>query len=161
MLGASKPAKLRELSISSPDGTHRTITLDREPITLGRSSANQLCYADDAGLSRQHLAIEKAGDQWSVRDCGSKNGTLVNGLRLTEVHALQPGDRITAGHLTIEFRESGSPPATAPPPSAQTVIFVADSGASAGKSSTLEASLEGVLREGNPPRRCRVTTART
>jgi phosphoserine phosphatase RsbU/P len=148
MIGASKQAKVRELVISSPDGTARTIALDHDSVTLGRSSTNELYYAEDAGLSRQHMAIERDGDQWTVRDCGSKNGTMVNGLRLTEPHTLQPGDRITAGHLTIEFRESGAPPAP-PPPSAQTVIFV-DSRTTAGRSSTLETSLEGVLREGGP-----------
>jgi serine phosphatase RsbU (regulator of sigma subunit) len=150
MLGASKQARARELAVSSPDGTARTIALDHDAVTLGRSSTNMLCYADDAGLSRQHLAIEKNGDQWVVRDCGSKNGTVVNGQRIADPHVLRPGDRITAGHLTIEFRESGAPPAPPQPqPGAQTVIFV-DGGATSGKTSTLAASLEGVLGEAGP-----------
>ncbi|MGA2183341.1 MAG: SpoIIE family protein phosphatase [Bryobacteraceae bacterium] len=147
MLGAGRQTRVRELAISSPDGTARTIALDHDQITLGRSSTNELSYADDAGLSRQHLAIERNGDEWTVRDCGSKNGTLVNGQRLSEPHTLQPGDRITAGHLTIEFRETGVP--SARQLGAQTVIFV-DGGATTGKSSTLATSLEGVLREGGP-----------
>ncbi|HTP89128.1 MAG TPA: SpoIIE family protein phosphatase [Bryobacteraceae bacterium] len=138
---------MQELFISSPDGTARTIALESESITLGRSSTNVLCYPDDAGLSRQHLAIEKNADKWIVRDCGSKNGTLINGFRLGAPQVLKAGDRVTAGHLTLEFRDSG---ATAPPlipPSAQTVLFVPDSAATAGRTSTLESSLEG-LREG-------------
>jgi serine phosphatase RsbU (regulator of sigma subunit) len=146
MLGASKQAKVRELVISSPDGTARTIPLDHDSITLGRSSANELFYAEDAGLSRQHLAVERNGEQWTIRDCGSKNGTMLNGVRLTEAQTLRPGDRIGAGHLIIEFREAGVSAPPPPLPTAQTVIFV-DGAATTGRSSTLETSLEGVLRE--------------
>ena len=142
MVSPSK-ARIRELVVSSPDGGSRTVPLDHDQVTLGRSSANELCYADDAGLSRQHLVIERTGEYWQVRDAGSKNGTLVNGFRISEAHRLQPGDRITAGHLTIEFREGGSTtPAPRPAPAAQTVIFV-DGGATPARSSTLETSLQG------------------
>jgi serine phosphatase RsbU (regulator of sigma subunit) len=147
MPGSGRQTKVRELVISSPEGSARTIALDHDSITLGRSSTNEIYYAEDAGLSRQHLAVERNGEQWILRDCGSKNGTLVNGLRVAEPHTLQPGDRITAGHLTIEFRETGAP--VPPPPSAQTVIFV-DAGAAPGKTSTLATSLERVLGEGGP-----------
>ncbi len=141
MLGTARQASLvRELVITPPDGGPRTIPLDHDRVTLGRSSANELCYADDAGLSRQHLMVEKRGEDWTVRDCGSKNGTMVNGLRITGTHTLKPGDRITAGHLIIEFRETGAPK-TLP---AQTVVFV-EGGAGAGNSSTLAASLENIL----------------
>ena len=72
-------------------------------ITLGRSSANELCYPEDAGLSRQHLALEKDGDTWMVRDLGSKNGTFVNGVRITSPHPLGKNDRVTAGHIALDF----------------------------------------------------------
>jgi len=141
MVSPSK-ARVRELFVSSPDGGSRTVPLDHDQITLGRSSANELCYSDDAGLSRQHLVVERAGEYWQVRDAGSKNGTLVNGFRISEARRLQPGDRITAGHLTIEFREGGgTTPAPRPAPAAQTVIFV-DGGATPARSSTLETSLQ-------------------
>ena len=41
----------RELVIRNIDGKTSTVPLDRDRITLGRSSANELCYPDDAGLS--------------------------------------------------------------------------------------------------------------
>jgi len=141
MVSPSK-ARIRELVVTSPDGNARTIPLDHDQISLGRSSANELCYAEDAGLSRHHLVVERSGDRWQVRDAGSKNGTLVNGLRIAEAHPLQPGDRITAGHLIIEFREGGAAPTPHSPPAAQTVIFV-DGGATPARSSTLETSLAG------------------
>src|SRR5947209_5139734 len=93
-----------ELVIQSPDGQTRNVPLISEKIGLGRSSTNELCYPDDAGLSRQHLVFERSGDRWSARDLGSKNGTQVNGQRITTAHELKPGDRISAGHLVIQYK---------------------------------------------------------
>ncbi len=72
----------RELIIRNIDGKNVTVPLDRDRITLGRSSANELCYPDDAGLSRQHLALTRNGENWQVEDLGSKNGTVLNGKRI-------------------------------------------------------------------------------
>src|SRR5579862_587701 len=96
-------SKAPELTIRTYEGATKTISLENDRFTLGRSSNNELCYADDAGLSRQHLAIERDDSGWSVRDLGSKNGTLVNGAKLSSPHRLKPGDRITAGHLVMEY----------------------------------------------------------
>ena len=72
-------------------------------ITLGRSSACQLCYPDDIGLSRQHLAISEVNGLWHVEDLGSKNGTLLNDGPVQGVMPFRPGDKIYAGHLTLEL----------------------------------------------------------
>ena len=148
MLGTARQTSMRELIIHTPDGRTRPVPLEADRITLGRSSANELCYADDAGLSRQHLAIERAGDQWTLRDLGSKNGTLLNGNRIGSAQTLRPGDRISAGHLTIEYRESGAAPQAPAPAAANTVIFVegADTGIPAG--TTVATSLAGILAGG-------------
>ncbi len=73
-------------------------------MSLGRSSDNDLSYPNDPWLSRYHLCFEQQGSQWCVRDCDSRNGTIVNAMQLKEAHSLRPGDRIYAGHLTIEVR---------------------------------------------------------
>ncbi len=108
-----------------------------EKIGLGRSSTNELCYPDDAGLSRQHLLFEKAGENWFVKDLGSKNGTQINGQRITAAHLLKPGDRISAGHLVIQYKTVEESVAM------QTVFFVADTQSPA--STTVATDLEGVL----------------
>jgi serine phosphatase RsbU (regulator of sigma subunit) len=108
------PAHARELRIHCPDGQTKTITLQGERITLGRSSTTELCFADDAGLSRQHLAFEREGDDWTIRDLGSKNGTLLNSVRLSGAMRLRPGDRVAAGHLVIVFDDPGHKAAAAP-----------------------------------------------
>jgi len=148
MLPGSVPG---ELTIRTPDGKARKVVLDNKDLTLGRSAATDLCYPDDSGLSRQHLVIEMAGNRWQIRDLNSKNGTVVNGQRLgTDALPLRPGDRISAGHLIVEFG-AVPPPAAGPldgsaPVTGATVVFV-DRGPAEpiSASTTVQASLEGLM----------------
>jgi phosphoserine phosphatase RsbU/P len=93
----------RELLIQGPDGQTKAVPLTGERMAVGRSSAAELCFPDDAGLSRQHFAFASEGEDWTVEDLGSKNGTFVNNIPLKARLILKPGDRITAGHLVIVF----------------------------------------------------------
>lgn len=94
---------MAELSVRGGDGSFRRIRLANKPISLGRSSDNDLSFADDAGLSRSHLCIEPGPGGWMVTDLGSKNGTFVNGVFLQGSRRLAPGDRIRAGDVVITF----------------------------------------------------------
>lgn len=128
-----------ELRIRPTNQPARTIQLEKPGYLLGRASANDLPFPDDGGLSRQHLAIERQADgSWTVRDLGSKNGSLLNGNRLTAPSALRPGDRIAAGHLVLEF----DPP---PPSQSKTVVFIP--GEQTDSRGTIFTSLQGVLEE--------------
>lgn len=96
-------------------GRSETFRLDKERYLVGRLATNDLSFPEDGGLSRQHLVIERDTDGWTVADLGSRNGTFVNGVRLTEKRTLKPGDSIRAGQLTLTF---GTPTI-----SNQTVVF--------------------------------------
>src|SRR5665213_4279447 len=93
----------KELLIRDFEGKITYLPLDRDRIMLGRSSACQLCYPDDSGLSRQHMALSKVNGQWIAEDLGSKNGTLVNDRRIESATPVGVGDRIVAGHLELEL----------------------------------------------------------
>ena len=56
----------RELLIQCPDGETKTVLLTGERLSVGRSSAAELCFPEDAGLSRQHFAFEARGNDWTV-----------------------------------------------------------------------------------------------
>jgi len=132
---------MKELQILSPDGQNRFIPLDAERISLGRSSAAELSFPDDNGLSRQHLALERDGDGWALRDLGSKNGTMLNGAKITGRIPLKSGDRITAGHLILVY--DGVPSKASKP------VVVFDHREDAGEnstSSTVITHLEGVIK---------------
>ena len=131
----------REIAIQTQDGQTRTVPLVADRLTLGRSSNTELCFPEDAGLSRQHLVIERDGDDWTVQDLGSKNGTLVNNIPLRARLRLKPGDRITAGHLAIIFDDSRR--AAAPPP--DPVVFFDSGEAESPSTATVITSLEGAL----------------
>ncbi len=132
---------MKELQILSPDGQNRFIPLEAERISLGRSSAADLRFPDDNGLSRQHLAIERDGDGWALRDLGSKNGTMLNGAKVTGRMPLKSGDRITAGHLILIYDGASS---KAPNP---VVVFDhREETAEHTTSSTVITHLEGVVK---------------
>ena len=133
-------SKNREIVVQCPDGQIKVVPLQGDRLTVGRSSASELCFPDDAGLSRQHIALERDGLDWTVQDLGSKNGTLVNNIPLRAKLKLKPGDRITAGHLAIVFDDKDA----AARPAEGVVIF--ETGESDPPStSTIFTSLEGAL----------------
>src|SRR6202167_5055902 len=160
MAGVAAKFIPKELLIHTPDGATRPLVLDRERYTLGRSSANELCYPEDAGLSRQHLALEKNGEIWMVRDLNSKNGTFVNGVRITSPFPLGKNDRVTAGHIALDFGEN-----SLPPPSDNTVVFIEGVTPTTSVSTTVATSLKGVLSqdkeiEGGPQMRALIRAGR-
>lgn len=109
-----------ELVISGPEGAPKIVdlTAGNGNLSLGRSADNDLAYPQDLWLSRTHLSFEIQDGAWFVKDCDSRNGTVMNATSLKERRRLRQGDRIYAGHLTIEVRE----PVRAPAP--QLVSFV-------------------------------------
>ena len=106
-------------------------------MAVGRSSAAELCFPEDAGLSRQHFVFESQGDDWTIQDLGSKNGTFVNNIPLKARLILKPGDRITAGHLVIVFA-----PDSKGTPRPGVVVFDGGQGDTT-SASTVITSLEG------------------
>ena len=128
----------RTIAIRTADGGTQSLPLDGDRLSLGRAHENELHYPEDTSLSRRHLALERNGDHWTVQDLGSKNGTFVNGERLTAPRRLEPGDRITAGHLTIAY---GDPLANG----GGDVTFYAGSEADLPPNATIVSNLEGAL----------------
>lgn len=59
---------------------------------------------DGRGLSRNHARIQVAGGDATLEDLGSKNGTYVNGRRITIPLRLSDGDEIRLGAISLTFR---------------------------------------------------------
>ena len=132
------------------DRSAAAVPLDRSiPLTIGRDAANQLCLAQEPGLSRHHAELRPgAAGQWLVCDLGSSNGTYVEGERLSGCRLLAPGDRIRLGRrgpwLQFLLGELAAPPGDAFPPLAL-APFPASDGAPASPSRPV------VARAGAPP----------
>ena len=71
---------------------------------MGRLEENAIAFPDDGLLSRRHLVMESVDGVWLVRDLGSKNGTMVNGVRITQAVRLNSGDAIQAGSVSLIIR---------------------------------------------------------
>ena len=138
-MNPSLPAATREFILRDLEGRTSTVVLTDDRVTLGRSNQNQLSYPDDVGLSRQHLALNYSDGKWTVEDLHSKNGSMLNGELLKGLMPFNPGDRVAAGHLTIEFAGVEQTPTQG------TVVFVEGDEGTTGTSTTVVANLDGVL----------------
>jgi serine phosphatase RsbU (regulator of sigma subunit) len=132
---------MKELQIVSPDGTSQVIPLEGRCITLGRAHAADLTFPNDNGLSRKHLEIKNDGDGWTLTDLQSKNGTKLNGVKISAPVPLKSGDRIMAGHLLLIYDATSSFNTT------PVVVFDAlDDSQDQTGSSTVITNLEGVIK---------------
>ena len=67
------------------------------PVTsIGRARGNTVVI-DDSYVSSQHVLITHRGKQWWLEDLGSRNGTLLNDLPITESVVISNGDVIALG----------------------------------------------------------------
>ncbi len=77
-------------------------SLSERNVSIGRDPSNDLWVADHA-LSRQHCVLVSQDGQFAIRDLGSKNGTLVNGMPVGE-QLLHDGDHISVGDSVFIFQ---------------------------------------------------------
>ncbi len=63
-------------------------------------------------VSRQHCQLLVADESASIRDLGSRNGTLINGERVMGERELTNGDQLQIGPLVFEVRLEATPAST-------------------------------------------------
>src|SRR5437870_2419376 len=97
------------LEIAAPDGVRRLFALDRDRVTIGRARENDV-FLPDRWLSRRHAEIQQGADGFYVVDLGSKNGTIVNHVAITDRLRLRAGDVITLGEHTLTFSTGAERP---------------------------------------------------
>jgi pSer/pThr/pTyr-binding forkhead associated (FHA) protein len=74
-------------------------------VTLGRAPATDVPLEWDEEVSRVHTELERISDAWTVVDDGlSRNGTFVNGERVTGRRRLRDGDVLRVGATALTFR---------------------------------------------------------
>lgn len=85
-------------------GGARVVALQGERLTIGKSDSNDLPIVSDGKVSRLHAAIERFQAAWIIKDLASRNGTFVNGRRISGDSPLRPGDEIRIGSTLLRFR---------------------------------------------------------
>ena len=97
------------LEVSKPSG-RELVPLTGQRVTLGKASTNAVSLEHDDTVSRLHAVFENLGFAWSIRDLGSRNGTYLNGERITAERVLRSGDEVRVGKSKVifwEVRDSG------------------------------------------------------
>lgn len=129
---------MTELWLNFRDETERErrVAVDSSHFTIGRQPGNDLTIPDSR-LSRTHLKIDRFGDVFVASDCGSSNGSTVNGSPLTDPVPIRDGDKLVLGggiEISAEIvapevesrrRRKAGPEAEQAPASIPTAIFIA------------------------------------
>lgn len=89
-------------TVYQPGIAPQQVAIPGDSITLGRASDCTIPIKDRF-LSRRHAEIVFERGAWYVRDCGSVNGTLLNGVKIAEPVPLRAGDRIALGDSEVVF----------------------------------------------------------
>lgn len=129
------------LIFKDQNGDDKRVSVDREVFTIGRHSESSLCIPDSR-LSREHLRIERDGEDFVVSDSGSSNGTKLNDKGLFDANVLRKGDVLNLGGVEINISDgvedgdvSPVPEAEAPPADAAFAPPIAAVAAPVGSSS--------------------------
>lgn len=76
-------------------------------VVVGRMPPAQVVVEDDS-ISRRHAEVEVTAEGVVLRDLGSANGTLLNGVAVTGEILLQPGDVLQVGVVELAFEDGGA-----------------------------------------------------
>src|SRR5262245_20260497 len=75
-----------------------------EPEHLIGRSARSCLVIDHQLVSAQHAALRWTGAEWTLRDLGSRNGTFVEGVRISRSpHPVALGMKLWFGSAEVEW----------------------------------------------------------
>jgi len=81
-----------------PTFGNRTVEVQNLRFSIGRTPENDLTI-EDPSLSRRHALIETIEGRFNLSDCGSSNGTFINGRQITAPTQLDDWDVLTFGGI--------------------------------------------------------------
>jgi pSer/pThr/pTyr-binding forkhead associated (FHA) protein len=85
----------------------REIPLELGDFVIGRSAGCDLVL-DDSLSSRRHAVLHVLADQVVLEDLGSRNGVLVNGVRMFDPATLTHGDKVVVGCTELFLVEASA-----------------------------------------------------
>lgn len=88
------------IAISGPSRGARFL-INSDKTSIGRATDNDI-FLDDVTVSRKHAEISREGKTYVIRDCGSLNGTYVDG-KVQESAELKDGMELHIGKFRLHF----------------------------------------------------------
>ena len=96
------PDHLPTLTVQRSCDRSENILLDSDHVTIG--SAPDCTISDtETLLAPRHAELLVSGNEWLLRDCGTPDGTFVNGNFLEGTHQLRHNDVIQLGEMILIF----------------------------------------------------------
>ena len=90
-----------KLTLTEKGGEPKVLTFDKDEITIGRVSGNDIVLAK-GNISKRHTRLTKRGDAgMEIADLKSTNGTYVNGRKIAGPTVVAATDRIYVGDFLI------------------------------------------------------------
>jgi len=90
-----------KLILSTKDEIIDEYPIDKELVTIGRRTDNDICL-DNLAISGYHTQISMVLNDCFIEDMNSTNGTFVNS-KIVRKHALKDGDIIDIGNHRIKY----------------------------------------------------------
>lgn len=82
--------------------------LELSPVTsIGRNNRNTIVLTDNY-TSGEHALLTWRESQWWLEDLGSRNGTLLNDVAITDPTVISVGDIITIGEIRFKLEMPGT-----------------------------------------------------
>ncbi len=126
-----------KLVVTTEELAGKTFDLALDTTTIGRGPDNVI-RIEDSTISHHHATIQINGNEVTLRDLNSTNGTRVNGQRITEAKLAQ-GDTVRFGRVELRFVGEAKK-TTAPLPKPSSGINVDEIGSAPPKPSSTFAS---------------------
>ncbi|MFN4181651.1 MAG: FHA domain-containing protein [bacterium] len=98
---ATASVSVPHLIVKEGSDRGKIFLLNRDVITIGRDSSNDIALSDPF-ISSKHCRIRKEENQFILVDLGSSNGTRVNGKEIQRT-ILKDGDMIEMGNTTLHL----------------------------------------------------------
>ena len=95
-----------QLVLNGGPGAGQVFALNKALLTIGRGSECDVVIPD-VSISRRHAQILRQETGWYVQDLGSRNGTAINGQRLSAPGRLEDGDTLTVGAVPLRYIATG------------------------------------------------------
>jgi pilus assembly protein CpaF len=96
-----------KLTLTEKGGEPKVLTFDKDEITIGRVSGNDIVLAK-GNISKRHTRLTKRDGGMEIADLKSTNGTYVNGRKIAGPTPVAPSDRIYVGDFLIGIDGPGA-----------------------------------------------------